>query len=132
MRENMGLYRGKRTYNGEWVEGALIVWPDGTTWILVYNPTEDWMDRYEVDPSTVGEFTGLYGKDGKRIFEGDVVLFPWDDGHLHSFTIIYESGEFLAKPETETRKVWAIRISGYAKNFEVIGNVHDNPGLKEG
>lgn len=130
MRENMGLYRGKRKYNGEWVEGALVVWPDGATWILVYRPSEDLMDRCKVAPSTVGEYTGLVDKNGKRIFEGDIVsgLF------LYALPIngvcAFQDGAFGLEWDRGGAKEFTPFTSMCNVQYEVIGNIHDTPELK--
>lgn len=121
------LFRGKRIDNGEWVEGNLFI-PDKVTRLDV--PTEILVGTnvvrisYEVDPSTVGQYTGLTDKNGKKIFEGDrieirgyVYCCCWDEGNL----------EFMLINKKESFGM------GYAASsrMNVIGNVHDNPELLE-
>ena len=88
-------------------------------------------DSYKVDPATVGQYTGLTDKDGKRIFEGDVVVFfltsnrstlevGWDDKWACFFMSC-----------GDVRLGLGIIDNRYA-TAEVIGNVHDNPGLMDG
>lgn len=133
------LFRGKRIDNGEWVEG----WYQppierngyifGTTIAYI---CEGYLDDVEVDPSTVGQYTGLTDKNGKRIFEGDIVstditrpylivefrdgcfMFNCNDGGKDYYDIMLP---ILKKAQTEY------------KYGEVIGNIHDNPEfMKEG
>lgn len=76
------LFRGKRTDNGEWVEGSLVSALDNgeELWYIIPFSAEqcggyEFSDGAQVDFWTVGQDTGLQDKNGKRIFEGDVVLF---------------------------------------------------------
>lgn len=123
------IFRGKWVDNGEWVEGSLIVWSDGSYSI---EPGRLEVALLAVVGSTVGQFTGLTDKHGKRIFEGDIVRFKWDKYSAHYRFIEFANGEFCATPVLETRDEWPIRICGENENFVVIGNVHDNPELLEG
>ena len=142
------LFRGKHP-NGEWVEGSLIAVKDFTA-IL-----ECESDRYEypyldndlgtidgyaipVIPETVGQYTGLTDKNGKKIFEGDIVDMGdnwWDAfgpaGHDSQKTIVHWSEEHCGfDPFANYDCDCGVYIQ--AKRCTVIGNIHDNPELLEG
>lgn len=133
MRENMGLYHGKRRDTGEWVEGYLA----GYDLICTEEPqdvrhaTGEYYDQIayvgfvEVDPDTVGQFTGLPDKDGKRIFEWDVVRYGNKTGY-----VIYGNGCFCVQDST-TQNRPAIDLVMDQWDVTVIGTIHDNPELLE-
>lgn len=121
-------FRGKRLDNGEWIYGDLV----HTIKDTLILPTDEGWNQYAVDPVTVGQYTGVKGKDdGKEIYEGDIVdmeVFGEEDIYFHCpVLIIFIDGAFHIAEDEES--VWApicnICIS------EVIGNIHDNPELIE-
>lgn len=57
-------FRGKRIGNGEWVYGDLLQGLENDSYIVISN--ENGVTKYEVAPETVGQFTGLYDKNGKE------------------------------------------------------------------
>lgn len=143
------LFRGKRVDNGEWVEGDLTQDRDcGTAYIQGhdYYSSPEGLQRDEfcaqVDPSTIGQFTGLRDKNGVKIFEGDVVKTHYANAKKceHTETVVFRGGKFMAEGQIgETGKCWAplwdgpqhlaIDKSVYMDEVEVIGNIHDNPEL---
>lgn len=130
------LFRGKRIDNGEWVEGNLFVSDtDGRTHILV--GTRIITIEWEVDPSTVGQFTGLTDKNGKKIFEGDIIRVEHDLWHGENKktresdigVVIYNTNtaEFGVKTHGYSN---CLKLRRWKGDFnEVIGNVYDNPEL---
>ena len=127
MRENMGLFHGKRKDNGEWVEGYLYITHNGEYEIGYYN-AESNIERmtYIVIPETVGECTNITDKNGKLIFEGDIV--KWNDKIGH---IVFGMGCFCVKylmPHCLNRSSPAIDIvfHEYPNEIEIIGNIHDD------
>lgn len=92
----------------------------------VYKPVEH--SHYLKD--TISRWTGLYDKKGKKIFEGDVVIFDWDGNLLH-MVIQYVDGEYLMTltDNTDRSNHWDVRIHGENDYVEVIGNRWDNPEL---
>lgn len=133
------LFRGK-TAGGEWVQGdlhnakwkydeepTLLIWPKN----IELEEHYEFFESIEVIPETVGQYTGLTDKNGTKIFEGDIVLFPWGEKR-EVFSVEFVEGEFEAIPKRKSTDIWCIRIGSYAPEFEVIGNIHDNPEvLKE-
>ena len=115
------LFRGKRFCNNKWMFGSLFRWNDGDCFIVVGDHRHS---HYKVDPETVGQFTGLTDKNGKKIFEGDIIrafgeiyACRWDDGNV----------EFGLSNKHESFGI--AYVAGY--DMEVIGNIHDNPELLE-
>ena len=133
------LFRGKRLDTGEWVMSGNIlhakVGDEHHLYIPVQNDkfgtVEDENDNilsieygtfYKVDPATVGQYTGLTDSDGDKIFEGDVVALGDECGKIEY---------------SETEAMFQVVFYGwltdfdhyYGAEFEVVGNIHDNPEL---
>ena len=127
------LFRGKRVDNGEWVEGDLrhgnYFGGDKTVYIV---QNEVYTVNIPVIPETVGQYTGLIDKNGRRIFEGDIIKIPDDyEQYGHNagqlYAVYFAFGGFRLKPKfnKEARGYW-LEDDG---EVEVIGNIHDNPEL---
>ena len=82
------IFRGKRIGNGEWVCG-FIVKMFGTYHII---DKDDENTAYEVDPSTVGQYTGLKDKNGKRIFENGYMIID-----KQTYKVLFDNGEYILK-----------------------------------
>ena len=132
------LCRGKRKDNGEWVDGNLVY--TRTTTLGVVTEIYTLEMRYEVIPKTVGQYTGLKDKNGKKIFEGDIVKITDRNVCFETMAVIefgnpnglYNWGWQLKPLEN---KPFAIEILHWVDMedsgafIEVIGNIHDNPEL---
>ena len=126
------LFRGKRKSDGEWVLGYVVPTTTNTYGKGVDIIDTDGIDYDELNyfrpgfcsdpvvPETVGQFTGLTDKNGKKIFEGDILTLRTRRPHIVKF----EDGGFVL---TGT----AIPIC-HANKFEVIGNIHDHHELLKG
>ena len=125
------LFRGKRVDNGEWVYGDIIHRRYIKKDVVVIRTEDSGFDNYsdyEVYPSTVGQYTGLTDKNGKKIFEGDIVKgFYKPTDKLVCGSVKYEN--HLARMLILNRGVCA--GLSHCHHVEVIGNIHDNPELLE-
>ena len=118
------LFSGKRVDTGEWVEGSLIG-NDVIVGKIVefeedYFCTEFW---YKVDPETVGQFTGMTDKKGKKLFEGDV--YSMGDKNI-LYVVIFDKSQFIGK-QVGNRSLAGLEY--WKSDIEIIGNIHDNPEL---
>ena len=141
------LFRGKAKaiagcpYNngksdGEWVFG--YIFPDlGAMKIRQFEPDRPECNDYEVDPETVGQYTGLTDKNGKRIFEGDICRFKrFNDIYIGKIVFNVKTASFVmwyqsivgAYGEKATHKM----LLSVCDGIEVIGNIHDNPDILKG
>lgn len=131
------LFRGKRLDNGEWVEGYYLhLGPVAIERAYMIPSYASALYTYEVDPATVGQFTGLRDKNGERIFEGDVCRFrEWSGGEMCWVgNVHYEHQQFVISggPNKECDGSFCLQLSRFVSgNIEVIGNIHDNPEPQE-
>ncbi len=134
------LFRGKEIKTGKWIEGDLLRM--GGHSFIFPDPAPKGFNQYEVDPETVGQFTGVKDKNGTRIFEGDLISvddypfvnedgqwnyvaeFDWDEVNL-------AFGAFFR--QRKDSNVWGISEGCPCDledvDFEIVGNIHDNPEM---
>ena len=131
------LFRGKKC-NGEWVHGYYVQannsWHD-------YGKHKEWIvcsacanggwfalqEKHAVIPETVGQYTGLKDKNGKKIFEGDAVWFS-DEKERGVVYFDNSCARFAVRFDTFDAAFDHL----YSNELEIIGNVFDNPELMEG
>ena len=126
------LFRGKRLDNGDWVYGDFVRGNERKSLrdsIFVYDSETQSFNDYEINPSTLGQYTGLTDKNGKRIFDGDIakVLQGKDKDIAY---VGFENGAFMLYPKTGNiyeRTLWEYWYNDW--DVEVIGNITDNPEL---
>lgn len=124
------LFRGKRKDNNEWVTGDLMQWSDGTIRICVESGVDE-KTTVTVIPETVGQCTGLKDKNGKMIYEGDIVKGLFNFGLEIMSVCTFKDGAFgLTAKQCGTYHFSAF-TSLWEVQYEVIGNIRDNPELLE-
>ena len=137
------LFRGRtiktRFGGGKWIEGFFVMSCAGHAEMepAIITGTEKGCFMTEfVDPATVGQFTGLYDKNGKKIFEGDILT---TDLFRPYVVVIFRDGCFMFNCNDGGKDYWDIMLpimkeaQTQTLYHEVIGNIHDTPdlGLKE-
>ena len=138
------LFRGKRCDNGEWVQGDLLhpdLYGNGYS---IEDFTKDKNNCFDVIPETVGQYTGLTDKNGKRIFEGDIVHLT-DIRYENEWKAVVVFGnpycqygwgwnlQYIGKkPQINTDILLWVEMEDVQVYCEVIGNIHDNPEMLGG
>ena len=129
-------FRGKRLANYEWCYGSLLVWANGECTILEKSDSSNAVWKREIDPNTVGQFTGLYDKNGKEIYEGDILMCIGqredNKGRKYTRKVSFKNGSFcMSVPEYNIDSCLNNHIVNGKLNWEVIGNIYDNKELLE-
>lgn len=124
------LFKAKRLSDGAWVEGYLVKYPsaiqvgDCSPWYIQVPPVDpdDTGGRYNVDPSTVCQYTGLTDRDGTKVFEGDRLFDPHEK---RTFVVEYDPLEAGFTLESNDGRYVDFNRVPYSK---IIGNIHDGEG----
>lgn len=131
-------FRGKSIFGGEWLYGCLVNMEHNRFSIL---PEINKMPRckciadYEIHNTTIGQFTGMKDKNGKEIYEGDILgakgkVIGWVKGGVrgYCYDVVY-----INHPAGESRwTLYSTVKDDYPEQIEVIGNIYDNPELLKG
>lgn len=140
-------FRGKNLNTKDWVYGDLLQWNDGETAIGVhgqfiddgYHFNENYDKTPYVDETTVGQYTGLKDKNGKEIYEGDIIsvngkypkliryIDEWASYCLANLTDL--DCDLKTRYWHQVSPCW---WTDYKREIKVIGNVYDNPELLKG
>ena len=120
------LFRGKRKDNGEWEYGSFVQLNtvNGIEYTIVM------LENFsvEVAPETVGQYTGLKDCNGKEIYEGDIVRVLLH-GNPQPIGIVKYGERGICLYTVVTEASYSNYLLDNPKDFEVIGNIHDNPEL---
>lgn len=141
-------FRGKRLDNGEWVFGNLLQICGG---YIIYHGSQTESDEFEddgktaiylyknevsaVDPSTVGQFTGLLDRNGKEIYEGDIITVIGN----YPRVILWDKVSWAIMPCElyNDKHFWVMNLQHpgndwweeFANEMNIVGNIDDNPEL---
>ena len=131
-------FRARRK-NGEWVVGNFIhhfatCFKNKERYsIFLPKPKNDndgyWVE--DIEPDTIGQFTGLYDAHGKEIYEGDILKWKADN---RLYAVIFNWGMFYASVEVCNQEIYGgfpLHSLADEKGIEIVGNIYDNPELKK-
>ena len=121
-------FRGKNRDRKEWLYGDIIQ----------YNHCSFGIDGEYVDPDSVGQFTGLLDKNGKEIYEGDIITIKG----LYSRVVLWDKMMWALMPTEyyHDEYFWVMNLQHpgldwweeHADEFEIIGNIYENPDMLKG
>ena len=122
------LFRGARICDGKLVNGALVMVKETDesekyvpNIVISYGP--DTFDWFEVEPETVGQFTGMTDKSGTKIFEGDI--YNMGDDNIR-YVVVWRKCMFIGK------QIGSNSYAGldyFDSDIKKVGNIYDNPEL---
>lgn len=123
------LFKAKRKDNGEWIQGYYYqIWQQG---YILWGMINNMPDMVEVNPNTLCQYTGLTDKNGKKIWENDILR---RDGYW-DMRIEFENGAFMVRNADKIQYINRVTYTSIStfdiKEYEVIGNIFDNPELLE-
>ena len=126
------LFRGKTQQHTRWIYGDLNHYMCDDGMFIA----ENGHSMHRVFKDTIGQFTGLTDKNGKKIFEGDICRFrEWSKGEMCWVgKVHWEHQQFMITggPNKECETMFELCMSRFVpESIEVIGNTHDNPELLE-
>ena len=143
------IFRGKRLDNGMWangfyLQGGYIPGANKENVKVRHIISDDFY--YDVDPDTIGQFTGLFDKNGKEVYEGDIILWTRKNVHIegrplqdlsYMCVIYYDEVKCAFQFRCELQCGACVGCLDFDDDrasdsyIEVVGNVHDNPDLVE-
>lgn len=115
-------FRGKEKLTGRWAFGDLVHYPQETLTGPLSRVT---VGSYEVDPETIGQFTGLKDKNGEEIYEGDLLL------EIESEKVVCIEWDEFEYGYRYVKNNYGYKYPNHVENFKIIGNIYDNPKLSE-
>lgn len=148
------LFRGKSKYTGRWMYGYYAKgkhYLDNTDVHVIF-PTDlkvyphlasilknsEYSEGEFVMPATIGQYIGYEDKNGKKIFEGDIIREDIPGIYYRTYVITYDGASFCYSTYDELKRgicgdvIDDCEYGLCTNRFEVIGNIHDNPELLKG
>ena len=128
--EDRYLFKAKELDDGEWVQGALLLHDTDAATIFNQHPADGSLQGFEVDQSTICQCTGLKDKNGKLIWENDIMVAHLDENYPEDETyirILWNGSGFCTKEKGSEDTLPIDKFD--QEHFEVVGNIFGNAEL---